>query len=663
MNRMTDRRRHAGPVPTTGNAMSSETALSKTPRRALHGQALVVGLAVSLLAGCGAVKPKPLTHDEISSRVERDRQAMYKDQEPITGPLSLSDAMARALKYNLDYRLKLMETALSNGLLDVSKIDMLPKLMADAGYRWRNNDSGGTSIGIEDRVVSLRPSTSEERVHYLSSATLSWDVLDFGLSYYRAKQQADDVNISDERRRQVLQTIVQDVRDAYWRALGAQRLLGEAQQLSGDIQSALEKTREAEKAGVLPPVEGLEYQRALLDSMTLVNQKRQEMEFARRELAALMNLAPGTPFTLADTAETPLAGVPANLDKLETMALEQRPELRQEDYKARIDTVETKKQIAALFPNLNLFGGVGYDSNRYAYNNNWVQGGVSVSMNLFRLAGVPAIKRTNKARLEVDDARRMALSMAVLTQVRVSIERYKLAVYDHQLAQESAQVDQRLASISRAGSDNQLTSELESLRTGARAIVSRFQEASSYAAAQSAYGRILNSVGIDLMPEQVVGADVASLSRAIQGSLAEGEKHVFDPSPDTADSSRPVRVIVQALPDQADNDTIRASVEQVIAANHVTLGRADNGMVFVLSFDSSPSRAARRGQWSIVLLDASGKRVLTRSYASFLPDDMSTRALGALAEAATLSVVGEVQRLSLAADTVQAAQVDAAQAL
>ena len=83
--------------------------------------------------------------------------------------------MARSLKYNLDYRLKLMETALSRGLLDVSELDMLPKLMTDAGYRWRSNDSGGTSIGIQDRIVSLRPSTSEERVHYLADATLSWE--------------------------------------------------------------------------------------------------------------------------------------------------------------------------------------------------------------------------------------------------------------------------------------------------------------------------------------------------------------------------------------------------------------------------------------------------------------------------------------------------------
>ncbi|MGA7436988.1 MAG: TolC family protein [Luteibacter sp.] len=612
-----------------------------------------VALAV-FLTGCGIATPKPLTHDEIATRVSADTQAMYKGQEPLAGPLTLSDVMARSLKYNLDYRLKLMETALSRGLLDVSKLDMLPKLTADAGYRWRNNDSGGTSIGIEDRIVSLRPSTSEERAHLLGDATLSWDVLDFGLSYYRAKQAAEDVNVTDERRRKVLQNIVQDTRDAYWRALGAQRLLGEATSVADSIQSALEKTRQAERAGILPPVEGLEYQRALLDAMTLVTQKRTEMEFAKRELAALMNLAPNTAFTLADTREGALAPLPANIDQLEQMALEQRPELREEDYKTRIDALEAKKQITALFPNLNLFGGIGYDSNKYLYNENWTQGGLSMSMNLVRLAGIPAIKRANKARMSVDDARRMALSMAVVTQVRVSVERYKLAMYDHSLALESASVDQRLASVARAGSDNQLTSDLETLRTRARSLVSRFQEASSYAAAQSAYGRVLNSVGIDLMPEQVSGSDVATLSRAIQTSLVDGEKHVFTQVVDVTHVDRPFTLSVSGLPAKVDGTAVRDAVGGVLTGNRLVLGNGNDSLAVELRYSSARGRATTRAVWDVTVQDKGGKQLMKQSYQSYLPDEATTRSVSALAEAAVLSVLDQLRQLSAAPETASA---------
>lgn len=618
--------------------------MASSPRRFRFAPlGLLVGAV--LLSGCGAIKPTPLTQDEITNRVNQDRAAMYRDQEAVSGTLTLSDAMARALKYNLDYRLKMMETTLARSQLDLSSQDMLPKLMADAGYRWRNNDSGGTSVGIDDGVVSLRPSTSEEREHYLADATFSWDVLDFGMSYFRAQQQADEVNIAEERRRKVLQNIIQEVRDAYWRALGAQRLLKETEPLADQIASALAKTREAEQAGILPPVEGLEYQRALLDAMTTLNQKRQQMEMAKSELLALMNVPPGTPVVL-DDKPLPLSAVPQDVNKLEQMALERRPELREEDYKARIDSYETKRQIASLFPNLNLFAGVNYDSNDYLYNENWIQGGVGVSMNLFKLISIPAINNNNDARKQTDDARRMALSMAVLTQVRVAVERYKLAVYDFQIADQSAQVDQRLASISRAGSDNSLTSDLETLRTQARSIVSRFQMAGSYAEAQAAYGRVLNSVGIDLLPEQVQQTDVASLSSAIAASLRREEQTVFANTALQTQQAQSLRVEVGRIPAGVSRAAIVQSVNQVLAANQISLDDSPQSLRLRMQFTTLSSSTARKGQWTLDLIDRDDNVRLSRQYQSYLPDDTSTRTLSALAQAAALSVTDDIQRIS-----------------
>ncbi|HID7510374.1 TPA: TolC family protein [Enterobacter hormaechei] len=598
-----------------------------------------------MLSGCGTIKPTPLTQDEITARVNQDRAAMYQGQEPLNGPLTLSDAMARALKYNLDYRLKMMETTLARTQLDLSSQDMLPKLMADAGYRWRNNDSGGTSVGIDDRVVSLRPSTSEEREHYLADATFSWDVLDFGMSYFRARQQADEVNIAEERRRKVLQNIVQEVRDAYWRALGAQRLLAETTPLADQIASALEKTREAEQAGILPPIEGLEYQRALLDAITMLNQKRQQMEMAKSELRALINAPPGSNLVL-DDKPLPLSAVPQNIDKLEQMALERRPELREEDYKSRIDSYETRRQIASLLPNLNLFAGVNYDSNEYLYNNNWVQGGVGVSMNLFKLLSIPAISANNDARTQTDNARRMALSMAVLTQVRVALERYKLAVYDFQIADQSAQVDQRLASISKAGSDNSLTSDLETLRTQARSIVSRFQMAGSYAEAQAAYGRVLNSVGIDLLPAQVSRTDVANLSREISASLRREEQNVFTTTQTAVVSSQAIRVEIERVPGGVSRAGIERAVSEVLAANQMTLSDAPQSLRLQMRFTTLSSSTARKGQWTMVLVDRDDNVRLSRQYQSYLPDDVSTHTLSALSQAAALSATDDIQRIS-----------------
>ena len=616
------------------NLMPSIHSATTSP---LH-RALAAGIALAV-AGCSVV-PEKITPEQVASRVQSDQSQMYKDQEAISGPVTFSAALARALKYNLDFRLKLMESALAHGLFDVSKIDLLPKLVVEAGYTSRNNDSGGTSIGIEDRQVSLRPSTSEERSTRMRRAEFSWNALDFGISYYRAKQTADEYLITEERSRKILQNIVQDVRNAYWRAAGAQALAGEAETLVVRIRVALERSRAAERAGVLPPAQGLAYQRALLDAMAMVNIKRQEMEFAKRELAALMNVTPGTDFTLADMPDPQLSAVPVNVNELEAMALERRPELREEDYRARIGQNEARKQIAALFPSLNLFADVRYNSNTYLYNSSWSDSGATMSINLMRLTGLPAFNRTNEARAKSDETRRMALAMAVITQVRVSLERYRLSVLDHELAAESARVDQRLAAISRAGASNKLESELEALRTESRALVSRFQQAGAYASAHAAYARIMNSVGVDLLPAEVRATDVQTLAKAIETSLREGERVVFADTVADLPKPRAMSLQIGTLPAGANPGALRAAVEKSLTRNSIPLAAAGakDAPVLNLALAAAPA-AGGRATWSMVLSGADGVRLLSSEYVSFLPATTDERTFSSFAEAAVLSVV------------------------
>ena len=610
--------------------------------------AALLSLPLLFAAGC-AVVPEPMDRKAIEDRVKSDHQRMYVDQAPVDRPITPSEALARALRYNLDYRLKMMEGTLARGLLDVTAADMLPRLVADAGYGHRSNDSGGVSIGIEDRIVSLRPSTSEERAHFYGRATLSWNALDFGLSYYRAKQAADEVNIAEERRRRILQNIVQDVRHAYWRALGAQQLVGEADELASRIQSALGTSREAERAGVLPPVQGLAYQRALLDAMSLVNARRQEMQFALRELAALMNLPPGTRFTLAADAAALRPGEPLDTAALEALALTQRPELREEDYKARIGIHETRKQIAALFPNFNLFAGPRWNSNDYLYNNQWTDVGVGLSLDLFKLASLPARNRANAARKATDETRRLALSMAVLTQVRVAVESYRLASTDEALADESSTVDARMASLNRANASQKLESELEALRTDARSLVSRFQLASARAARQAAYGRVLNSIGVDLMPAEVSGQTLPELARAIQTHLDGVEPTIFRPVAATPRSMRPVHVSVTGLPQEADASIVLGAVQQILDRNALEQAGGAEAIGLELGFDrlpARPGRATAQVQWSVTVREPGGVVALSQPYTSFAPATVSDRAYAALAEAATLAVLADLRRIA-----------------
>lgn len=480
-----------------------------------------------LLAACGTVTPVAFTQDEVTDRVTKDRQAIYADQEPVTGPIGFHEASARALKYNLDYRLKLLENALAQSLTDVAQHEMLPKLVASAGYVTRNNDSGGRSIGIEDRVETLRPSTSQERDRALAGLSFSWNALDFGVSYYRAQQKADQYLMAEERRRKVAQNVLQDVRNSYWRALGAQKLIGRVDALLERVNKALAQAKQVEKDGLMPQAQVLAYQRALLDAVNLLTLRRQDLELSRAELTALMSIPPGTAYTLADEKETTLPAAPRDFGKLETLALERRPEIMEEWYRKRVTENDIKAAKLLLWPNLSLDAGLSYDSNKYNYNSSWVDTGVRVSWNILKLTQVSALDRAHKAQNETDDLRRMALSMAVLTQVRVGVQRYDLALSELKFAEESLGVDQRLLSFSQKAAQTKFDSQLEVIRAEARALLAEYQRYAAYSNAQAAWGRVYNSVGLDVLPQTIASHDVKALAKAIETTTGEWQGQVF----------------------------------------------------------------------------------------------------------------------------------------
>ena len=56
--------------------------------------------AVLLTGGC-AVLPEPVSDHEFQVTAQKNIAAVSSDQVPVDGPIDLYEAMARALKYNL----------------------------------------------------------------------------------------------------------------------------------------------------------------------------------------------------------------------------------------------------------------------------------------------------------------------------------------------------------------------------------------------------------------------------------------------------------------------------------------------------------------------------------------------------------------------------------
>jgi outer membrane protein TolC len=240
-----------------------------------------------------------------------------------------------------------------------------------------------------------------------------------------------------------------------------------------------------------------------------------------------MSVPPGTAYTLAENKEESLPPVPDNFEELERIAMEKRPEIMEEWYRKRVTENDIKAAKLLLWPNLGVDTGWQFDSNTYNYNSNWTDVSARLSWNIMKLAQWPSLERSLENQNKTDDFRRMALSMAVLTQVRVGVQRYGLALADLKFAEESLRVDQRLLQYAQSAVQAKFDSELEVIRSEARALLAEYQRYASYSNAQAAWGRLYNSVGLDVLPESIDSSDIQTLATSIHTTMNQWQSVVF----------------------------------------------------------------------------------------------------------------------------------------
>jgi outer membrane protein TolC len=486
-------------------------------RQPIPSRLLLAALVTAGLAGC-AITPHAITTQEREASVRADRGAMYANQEPLQGPITLEEAMARAIKYNLDHRLKLMEEAVARRQLDLSHTDLLPKLALSAGYSNRDNELASSSRDVNTGQQSLVPSTSTDRERTTGDLGLSWNVLDFGVSYFGARQQADRVLVADQRRRKVLHLLMQQTRQAYWQAAGAQKLEGKIEPVLAQARRALEDSRKVEIEKLRSPLEALNYQRQLLDIVRQLEAVRDELAQAKPRLASIMNLPPGHAFAVAvaDTLDTPNVSLP--LPQMEETALLRRPELVEAQYNERIGVLETRKALARLFPGIEVTLGNHYDSNSYLVNNAWGDVGLRVSWNLFNVLNGGTIRGLAQAQLDVARQQRLALNMAVLTQVHVADLDYLGRLRQFELTKQVNAVEQRILHYTHNASTANAQGRLEEIRASASAMMSELRLYQSYGALQGAYGQVIATLGLDPLPQSVPAYDLETLGQAVHAS-------------------------------------------------------------------------------------------------------------------------------------------------
>jgi outer membrane protein TolC len=501
---------HTSPMKRTPHFFHAQSKAAH--RLSRHAIALSI---IALLAGC-AVTPVPIEPAERLTTLKLDRAVMYQNQEPLTADLTLDEAMARTLKYNLESRLKLMDQALSLGQIDVAQYDMLPRLVAAAGYNNRSNELVVDSMDVTTRQIALGNTTSQERSHTTADLNFTWNALDFGVSYFQAHQQADRSLIMKERQRKTIHQLMQQVRQTYWLAMGAQALEGRVGPLLNEVKGALDNATRVEQEKLRPPLETLNYRKAMLDIVRQLEAMRDELGQAKPRLATLMNLPPAAPFSLVMPSELTLPSAPYTIEAMEEKALLQRPELYEADLQTRISVAETKKAMVRMLPGVEIYAGPHYDSNSFQHNQNWADAGLRVTWNLFNLLSGNKQQQLAELQVEITKSQRLALNIAILTQVHVAWRDYSGRQRQYELSQTLFEIDQKINSHTRAAATNSAQSKLDAIRSGVSELMADYRRFQNYAAMQASYGQLIASMGQDPLPVGAIADESSTVLKVTE---------------------------------------------------------------------------------------------------------------------------------------------------
>lgn len=478
-------------------------------------------LAGTSLSGC-SWPGDPVGIDEQAGTLEKDIGNLYGEQEPITAPLGLYDAMARGIKYNIAHRVSRMEEVLANGAVDVSALGMLPGLDLEAGYFGRN---AAEAISARSKVTgdqSLTSSIFQDEHRRTANLDLSWNVLDAGMAYVQSRQASDKARAALERRRKVVQNIAQDIRHAYWRAASAEILGNRINGLVAQADGVLKKLEEEENSKSTRDVAALlNLEKRLYDSLQDLLDERDKLATARADLAALIGVAPSTPFTLAGNeadmmAANALPTLSTSREDLEVLALLIRPEMREHTLLKRVAERGSTQTVLEAFPGIGGIVGYNYDSNSFLDDESWASFSLSLTQSLMNLFALPVRLQHAENKEKLADLQRMTMVATVLTQMSVADTRYGMASDRYALLKRMMGVNARLITAIRQKQDRGAYAEGLLLAAEMDQLLTRTRLHGAFAEGQNAFGRLVSTLGLDPLPPGIEDKEVAEMAEVIR---------------------------------------------------------------------------------------------------------------------------------------------------
>ena len=459
--------------------------------------------AMFVLAGCQNMDEY---REERIAKADRAFKEIKSKKLPKDAIMSLPYCIETALTNNLNMRVYDLKVAMNNEKRTAAALGMLPDVIITNDISDRNNQPGASSYSLLSGQQSLEPSQSSEKWENRVRVEFLFSFIDFGLAYFNAVQAKDRAIITQEEKRRAAQNLILDVSRAYFKVAAAQYAMEHTERMLSIADETEQLLEEMVKDKKLP------LEKVVTEKKTFLILKKSLMEYKRSyensciELRALMGYYPTHELSVDTTGMRELSELKVpDIELLEEIALLERPELFQLDIQQHITAISAKKKIIEMFPNVGIFTDFTNSTNKYLYNQSWWELGARAA---YRLLRVPQqIGEFAAIETEIDQikAQVTALSVGILSQVRIAHanlmevkNRYQLTeeLYDAYLKHEEIKEKQ----ARNAGTISKIELNRIKMET-AQKDIERTQALGNY---YLAYFRLLNSVGLETLDSKTL---------------------------------------------------------------------------------------------------------------------------------------------------------------
>ncbi len=351
--------------------------------------------------------------------------------------VTIEECRAISLKNNLQIQVARLDEMTKDAIKCSTRRRMLPTINYSNELSDRDNQrwSYGDTFGPKEGQAPDRSSTSgllgsfsnsHERNTWRQTLELRWSPTDAALAFYLARNATNDLVKSNHKRVRVAQEIVGTVDAAFYRLLSCQEAYPLARQLV-NLRKGVERNMRNLNTSQLKDM--ADYHRvrekAIKADQDILSMEA-ELQKQRNLLASALAVSPDDSrdggIQAVGTLTKPTFS--ASIPDLEVAAVKARPEA----YQAGLDHINSvndlKRTIAKYFPKITGFWRKSRDKDKYSWEKDWTEVGVTVYFDLVEWLANRDDHRTAAVSTIRTERELAIVALGITSQVRGAAQKY-----------------------------------------------------------------------------------------------------------------------------------------------------------------------------------------------------------------------------------------------